>query len=94
MRNFGRFAGSYRSWPRTLWLADRPIVTLELKWLFLRGRTQTQIIAPALQLGADIQRLFDLEQPVPVRLLPMVDLGLGLRFGGRLIRRDDQDVLV
>jgi hypothetical protein len=46
----------------------------------------------ALQLGADIQRLFDLEQPVPVQLLPMLDLGFCLCLGGRLIRRDNQDI--
>src|ERR1700731_3367231 len=77
---------------RSLWLPDGPIITFKSKRLFQCGWTQTQIVALALQLSADIQRLFDLEQPVPMRFLPMLDLGFCLCFGGGLIRRDNQDI--
>jgi len=87
MRDFGPLLGTL-----PLWLPDGPIVALKLKRLFLCGRTQTQIIALALQLGADIQRLFYLEQPVAVRLLPMRDLGFCLCLGRRFIGRDDQNI--
>src|ERR1700733_3527130 len=73
---------------------NEPIVALKLKWLFLRGWRQYQMIATALHLSADIDRLFDFEQAVPVRLLPMIDLRLGLCFSHRFIRRDEQNILM
>jgi hypothetical protein len=42
-------------------LANQPVVTLKLKRLFVRRRPQYQVIAMALHLNADIDRLLDLE---------------------------------
>ncbi|MGC1552075.1 MAG: hypothetical protein WA806_04760 [Bradyrhizobium sp.] len=75
-------------------LANQPIVTSKLKRFFPCRRPQYQMMAVVLRLITDIDGLFDFKQPIPVRLLPMIDLRLRLCLGGHLVQRNNQDVLV